>query len=71
MSRAVALSLSPTEVFDAEQEKTLRQFAIAAGVSLVAHALVLLLFIAPNYEEARRRHRRRTAERGGCHRKKC
>ena len=53
MSRAVALSLSPTEVFDAEQEKTLRQFAIAAGVSLVAHALVLLMLVGPNYEEAR------------------
>jgi len=53
MSRAATVSLSPAEARGEEQEKTLRQFAIAAGVSLVAHALVLLLFVEPSYEQAR------------------
>ncbi|MEL6709321.1 MAG: TonB family protein [Pseudomonadota bacterium] len=53
MSRADTATLSPAEAIGEEHEKTLRQFAIAAGVSLVAHALVLLLFVEPSYEEAR------------------
>lgn len=53
MTRAATATLSPAEALGEEQEKTLRQFAIAVGVSLVAHALVLLLFVEPSYEEAR------------------
>jgi len=53
MSRVATVSLSPAEALGEEQEKTLRQFAFAAGVSLVAHALVLLLFVEPSYEQAR------------------
>lgn len=52
MNRAATVSLSPAEALDAQHEKTLRQFAIAAGVSLVMHALVLIAFVDTDYEMA-------------------
>ncbi|MEL6486961.1 MAG: TonB family protein [Pseudomonadota bacterium] len=52
MKQAKAATLPSAEALDAQHEKTLRQFAIAAGVSLVAHALVLLLFVDTDYEVA-------------------
>ncbi|MEM9085027.1 MAG: TonB family protein [Pseudomonadota bacterium] len=53
MTRAATISVSPHAGLDSADERTLRQFAIAAVLSLVAHALVLALFVAPNYEVAR------------------
>ncbi len=42
----------PADFLEEMHQKTLRQFAIATGLSLAAHAVVLLILAAPGYESA-------------------